>query len=186
MRLYARRLVAFMLDWVVLFIALAAPQFAIMTITGWWFLDQDSSNVLTWAWVGISVTLPSLAYFTLCDRSPGGMTVGKRIMGVAVRPAGGERMTWGQALARNIVKLIPWEATHIMIFFPEPFGSESLSAGKIALMTLSNVLFVAWLLAPLVDRPKFRGIHDRMAGTTVFSRGQTIPKRHIANGAIAN
>lgn len=167
MRTLISRLTAFMVDWLVLFAVLAAPQFAIMTLTGSWFLDQDSSPVASWAWVGISVTLPSLAYFVLSDHTPRGQTFGKQVMKIGVRSDDAFRLTWSQALVRNIVKLIPWELTHIMIFFPEPFSEDDPSSGKLALMMLSSIAFVLWLVAPFFDRPSFRALHDRVAGTRV-------------------
>lgn len=155
-----------MIDWLVLFAVFAAPQFAIMAISGTWFLDEDSSPVLQWAWVGMSVTLPSYLYFVLSDRSSDGQTLGKRTMNLAARSDVATRMSWVQALVRNAVKLLPWEATHIMIFFPEPFGDVP-SGGKVALMVIANGLMITWLLAPLVDRPHFRALHDRVSDTRV-------------------
>lgn len=167
---FLKRLFAFSVDWVVLFMVLAAPQFAVMLLTGRWFLDQDSSNIIQWAWVGLSVTLPSLAYFAVSDASRRGQTVGKRLTGIAVRSVDGSEMSWRQALLRNVVKLVPWEATHVMIFFPEPFDAEAMSVGKIGLMILSNVLLVVWLLVPLLDRRRFRAVHDRVGRTLVSGK----------------
>jgi uncharacterized RDD family membrane protein YckC len=161
------RLFAFFLDWVVLFLVLAAPQLAVMYLTGSWFLDENSSNVLTWGWVGISVTLPSLIYFVVCDASAKGMTVGKHVFGLSVRATGGSRVKLRQSLGRNVVKLIPWEATHIMVSFPEPFGDD-LSTGKNTLMILTDVLLVTWLLVPLYGCPGRRALHDRAAGTAAL------------------
>lgn len=75
---------AFMLDWIVLFLVFAPPRFAIMVIAGSWLLDEDSSNVLSSALGGISVTLPSFLSFVVCDHWLGGRTLGKRIMGLSV------------------------------------------------------------------------------------------------------
>ncbi len=179
MRILPPRFIAFSFDCLILFLLFAAPQFLIMKITGRWFLEEDSSIVLTWAWVGVSVTLPSLAYFTLCDSSRRGMTIGKRMLGLAVRSTRGCRVTWGQALGRNIVKLIPWEATHIMIFFPEPFGDGDPSPGKTALTVVANVLVLLWLVAPLSDRPRFRAIHDRVSATVVVAAVDGSGTQHI-------
>jgi uncharacterized RDD family membrane protein YckC len=161
-----RRLIAFLLDQVVLFAVLAMPQFLIAALSGSWFLDESSSNVLIWAWVGISVTVPSLIYFVVSDASKGGTTLGKRVLGLSVCANDRSRVSLGQSVLRNIVKLIPWEATHIMIIFPEPFGDD-LGAGKIALMIVSNILLVVWLIAPILDRPRCRALHDRVARTRV-------------------
>lgn len=168
MQLFIRRLIAFGIDCTVLFAVLAAPQFAIMVLTGRWFLDQDSASVLTWAWVFVSIVVPSFAYFTVCDGLRDGVTIGKRLVRLSARPTDGLPMTWQRAAIRNVVKLIPWEATHIMIFFPEPFSDDPLSIGKMVLMWLANVLLVVWLAVPLLDRPLYRAIHDRLARTRVM------------------
>lgn len=56
-RFLVRRIIAFLPNWIVLFLVFAAPQGITALAAGTWILDEDSSNVLTRAWVGRSVPL---------------------------------------------------------------------------------------------------------------------------------
>lgn len=165
MRALIRRLLAFMIDWVVLFAVFALPQ-AIIALFVEWPISYGTNTFVGWGWVLLTVSLPSWLYFTLSDSSSGGATVGKRVLGLSVREVDGERLPRRRALLRTAVKLLPWEMTHIMVFFPEPFGEE-LTPGKIVLLVIVDVLLLVWLVAPWLDRPRYRALHDRAAGSEV-------------------
>lgn len=167
MRLVIRRLVAFALDWVVLFAVFVAPQFLLAVVLDNWVLDYDSPPLLSWAWVTLTVSVPSWMYFVLSDSSMSGATVGKRLMRLSVRDGFGERLSRGRALIRTAVKLLPWEASHVMVFFPEPFGDE-LTTAKIVMLVIVDALLLVWLAAPFLDRPRHRALHDRAAGSGVL------------------
>lgn len=167
MILLLKRLVAFMIDWVVLFCVFALPQFILALMLGRWVLSYDSPPLAIWAWVALTVSVPSWIYFTLSDSSAAGATLGKRLFGLAVRDLKGGRIGQWRALARTAVKLAPWEMTHIMIFFPEPFGDE-IGTAKIVLIMIANALLIVWLAVPLLDRPGHRAIHDLVARTRVI------------------
>ena len=170
MSLVIRRLVAFVLDWVVLFVVFVAPQFVLAVVLDTWVLDYDSPPLLSWAWVTLTVSVPGWIYFVLSDSSATGASLGKRLIGLAVRDESGERLSRGRALVRTAVKLLPWEATHIMVFFPEPFGEE-LTTTKIVMMVVVDVLLLVWLAAPFLDRSRHRALHDRAAGSAVLDTG---------------
>lgn len=161
------RLVAFIIDWVMLCALFVVPQAILaLTIANWPF-TYGTSQFVGWLWVLGTVSLPSWLYFTLCDSSARGATVGKRLMKLAVRDACESTLPRGRALSRTAMKLLPWEMTHIMIFFPEPFGEE-LTTARIFLLVIVDVLLLIWLLAPFLDRPRHRALHDRVADSSVI------------------
>ncbi len=71
------RHIAFVLDWLVLFVVLVAPQAMIALIWNDWPLKDVENGLLAWGWVVLTVSVPSWFYFTLSDRSGRGATVGK-------------------------------------------------------------------------------------------------------------
>lgn len=166
MRTVIARLIAFIIDWVVLCALFVVPQAILaLTIDNWPF-TYGTSQLAGWLWVLGTVSLPSWLYFTLSDRSSRGATVGKRVMKLAVRANDGSMLPRGRALIRTAVKLLPWEMTHIMVFFPEPFGEE-LTTAKIVLLVIVDALLLIWLVAPFLDRKRHRALHDRVAATHV-------------------
>ncbi len=166
MGIVIRRLVAFALDWIVLFAALVLPQALIGLLWDGWPLLHVDNGRLAWSWVVLTVSLPSWVYFTLGDSSARGATVGKRALRLAVRDAAtGGALPRSRGLARTAVKLLPWELTHVMIFLPSPIG-DTLTPFKTAMIVVANGLMLAWLLVPLA-RPDRRAVHDLAAGSVV-------------------
>ncbi|HJP72005.1 MAG TPA: RDD family protein, partial [Candidatus Limnocylindria bacterium] len=62
------------------------------------------------------VSLPSWAYFILTDRLADGRSVGKRVLGLRSTDGRGNPPSWGQAIVRTAVKLLPWELVHLAFF----------------------------------------------------------------------
>ena len=183
MRILIRRLIAFALDWIVLFLVLVLPQALIGLLWDGWPLLHVDDGWLVWGWVLLTVSVPSWMYFTLGDSSVRGATVGKRVLGLAVRDtASGGRLPRERAVLRTAIKLLPWELTHVMIFLPEPVG-ETLTPFKTAMIVIVNGLMLAWLLVPLV-RSEHRAIHDLAAGSVVAPGGEGVvrgrPRRRTA------
>ena len=165
MVLVVRRLTAFVADWVVLFAVVVAPQAVIGLMWEDWPMNDVSNGYVAWLWVVLTVSLPSWIYFTLCDSSAVGATLGKRVMGVRVRAIPDGRLSRSGALVRTAVKLLPWELTHVMIFLPEPFGDE-LTPFKTMMIVLVNVLLVVWLIVPFLNA-SHRALHDYAAKSCV-------------------
>lgn len=164
-----RRLVAFVLDWIVLFLVLVAPQAAIGLAWDGWPMNDVSNGYLAWGWVVLSVSLPSWIYFTVFDSTRDGATVGKRFLNLAVRNADGGELPRSRALVRTAVKLLPWELTHVMIFLPEPFGDE-FTPFKTTMIVVVDALLLTWLAAPFVN-PSRKAIHDLAASSVVVNVG---------------
>lgn len=146
------------LAWLALvFVVVGLPQ-----LVGW--ID------LAWVWsrpvaADVAVTLltvvPYLAYLTLTEAGPARATWGKRRMGLALHDPEGS-ITFGQVLARNTVKVLPWQFGHMSAMrFAVGDGSMGFA---VLLFVASMVLLAAVVLPVLVGRI---GLHDRVAGTTV-------------------
>ena len=61
-------------------------------------------------------TLPVMLYFAAGEASPGQATWGKRKMKLKVMDQNGERVHFPRAFARTLLKFIPWELSHALIW----------------------------------------------------------------------
>jgi uncharacterized RDD family membrane protein YckC len=157
--LITRRILAYLADIVLLFAVLAPTALLIESLTG--LVPKTPSQV--WIATVLSFSIPAWLYFILSDHSPAGATFGKRWFKVRVVTGSGGSPSLSQALARNAVKLLPWEMAHIFGFaLAEAVGPTVQSAGLIA----ANALTLAYLVVMLGTRGR-KSIHDFLVGTEV-------------------
>jgi uncharacterized RDD family membrane protein YckC len=111
------------------------------------------------------VTLPVTLYYALLESSPQRATWGKRKVGLRVMQTDGTRLSFARALARTLLKFVPWELSHTLIWqirFAQPQE-----------MTFINIGFVlVWLLiganlASLLLSKKHQTLYDWISGTYV-------------------
>lgn len=103
-----KRLIALAIDCALLFVVFAAHQFVLAAMLDSWVIEYDDPALAQWAWVALTVTIPSWLYFTLRDADATGQTIGKRIMQLGVRSVNSGPVGLKQSVVRNVVKLIPW------------------------------------------------------------------------------
>jgi len=105
------RLMAFAADWVIVALWGGLIFGIVMVATGGDPLrpaDRWTAQAIGF----ISMTVPVVVYFALCESSRWRASVGKRLVGlVVVRPTG-EPLDFGRALLRNAVRFVPWELGH--------------------------------------------------------------------------
>jgi uncharacterized RDD family membrane protein YckC len=94
--------------------------------------------------------------------------VGKRLLKIQVRDISGERLSFGRALARTALKLLPWELVHVSAF---AFSTDlaQFSRGQIIGVAAANVLTIIYLGVAIMTRGQ-RSAHDYAAGTLVRPR----------------
>ncbi|HEY0604078.1 MAG TPA: RDD family protein [Herpetosiphonaceae bacterium] len=110
----------------------------------------------------LTISLPTWLYFALTERSAWQASLGKRLVGLRVVDAiSGRRITFGQALLRTVIKLLPWELAHlsVTIFSSNP---TEMPIGVL----VACLLFVGSGVAVLL-MPRNRGVHDLVARTAV-------------------
>lgn len=120
-------------------------------------------NVLLW-----NFSVPIWAYFLAFDILPGHATIGKRIFRLTVRRAEGAPVGAGRLVARNVVKLLPWELVHFSALSIQAASTQRLGPPSLT-MTLASVLLVLYFVAAAISRGR-RSIPDLVAGTEVVSR----------------
>lgn len=157
-----RRIGAYLLDIAALFIVLAPLTFGVASL---FYPRGPGPSQLSIA-ILLGFSIPAWAYFTFSDASQSGATLGKRILGIAVRTREGTAaLPFLRALARTAIKLLPWELAHLFAFtFAERLPEASRALGLIA----SNVLAASYL-ALLGANAGRRTLHDFVAATEVRS-----------------
>jgi uncharacterized RDD family membrane protein YckC len=160
-----RRLAAYLVDILLLFAAVLVTQFGLEALTGGLPMRLFTTGPLMEGWVWLSVSLPTYLYFALSESSAYQATPGKRLLGLCVTDTDGKRIGFGRALLRTIVKLIPWELTHLSLFLPTPIMDGQ--GGFLPGLITANVLIVVYLAAITITAGK-QGVHDLVARTMVL------------------
>jgi uncharacterized RDD family membrane protein YckC len=162
--LLGRRITAYLLDMFILFGVLALVGQLIL-----WLLDAALpqtgpaiARVILW-----NFSLPAWLYFALSDRSASGATPGKRLLKIQARDVSGERLSIGRALARTVVKLLPWELVHVSAFALSTDLTQ-FSRTQVIGVAAANVLTIVYLGVAVATRGR-RSVHDYAAGTLVRS-----------------
>jgi uncharacterized RDD family membrane protein YckC len=159
--LILRRSTAYLLDVVLLFVVLAPLAVLLRAV-----LDiRPDSAVQVWTATVLSFSLPAWAYFAVSDASKRGATVGKKLMKLMVvrSTADSGRLSYGRALGRSALKLLPWELAHVFGFaLADIVGGPAQMAG----LVLANALSVVYF-GTCVATGGARSVHDYVAGTCV-------------------
>lgn len=171
--LSVRRLAAYWIDFAVLALLLVGPQLLVSTLTGGFPFSTLTEGYQIELWVLLTISLPVWAYFLLCERLAG-RTLGKRLLKLSVRDVSGNRIGWDQAFLRTFVRLLPWELTHIIILFPEPWFQVA-EPKNTALLYIPNAMIILYV-AVLVKNHGVRALHDLLANTRVHADSEALPK----------
>jgi len=159
-----RRLAAYAVDIVILAAVLIPLAFGIQALTGY----RPDTGIGVWLASVAEISVPSWAYFTLADASPGGATLGKRLLGLQVARLDDSRIGPGRALLRTAIKLVPWELTHVTFFALSP-QLGTFTELQLWLLIVVYVLFAAYLVVALLNGGA-RSLHDLVVGTVVRRR----------------
>lgn len=174
-----RRTAAYVID-VVLVASILMPIQALVFVIAWGSKRPEwlTTGPEIYAWEWVSVSLPVWIYFTWYESGPRGATIGKRLLGLRVTTPLGEPIRRGRAFLRTLLKLLPWEMTHVAVLLPTPMWDAGNDAAARPMLIISTVLFGAWFGAVLLV-PKAQGVHDLIAGTLVLDRrGRATPSEH--------
>ena len=123
------------------------------------------------------LTLPVGLYLFLTESGPAQATWGKRRRGLVVQARTGARPTRSQVALRTVVKLLPWEVSHGLIWQMQwVFHEEGYSADVpiwvfVGLNAVTAVVLVYLVMSLTGER---RGPHDRASGTVVVP-GVVVP-----------
>ena len=168
-RLIIRRLAAYFLDCLLCFTILIGFQVLLYFTAGGFPFRLLTTGPLIEAWVFSTVSFPVWLFFSLNECSRRQATPGKRLLHLQVTNLQGERISFGRALLRAVVKLLPWEITHLTIMLPVPWNQDPSAGFRPGLYLVYGL--VAVYLVVMYFNPRGRSVDDLVAGTVV----ETIP-----------
>ncbi len=164
--LLLRRIAAYVLDIIGLFVLLAPLGQAILWLVG----TKPHSGPAIAQTILWNFSLPVWIYFIVSDASATGATIGKRLLGIRVSRIDGARLSWPQAFLRTTLKLLPWELVHVAAFTLSTDLTQFRPAQTVG-VALANLLIIVYLLLVGLSRGQ-RSVHDYVAGTLVRSANQ--------------
>ena len=113
-----------------------------------------------------TVSFPVWLYFLLMESSRRKATLGKRLLHLEVADAYGSRISVARSALRTLVKLIPWELTHLTLCLPTPIFYEGSDDRLRPGFWFVYGLIGLYLAAAMMTRRK-QSVHDLAAGTYV-------------------
>jgi uncharacterized RDD family membrane protein YckC len=169
---FYRRLVALLLDWVVLFIyfQIAGEIFKSYIRSGSIF-DSDHWSDVRWVWM-ILFYMPPLIYHGLSEILMRGQTIGKKIMGIRVVNENGGRASASQLLIRWLLREIWFLIILIIGLQYEQSGNKVQSA----LLVIIVMGYFVTDIVLVVSSKKGQRLGDVLAKTILI---RTNPKSNI-------
>ena len=166
----ARRVFAFMVDYVVLALYAAGLSVIVFTFASDVnappsdFAGKLHGHAIAFA----TLTLPVVLYFALLEASRLRGTLGKRLLGLSVEARTGGGLGLARSLLRSTMKFLPWEVAHIAIWYvpqrpfldPMPTTNLAISVGAMAVAASYLISVFLWRRAP----------YDHVAGSIVKRR----------------
>ena len=110
-----------------------------------------------------------LIYFTVFESSRLQATIGKWALGIKVGDRDGNRISFGRALARTIVKLV-----FAAIVFEGFMMSGLTTARTIAKLAIAAVAFIEFLISGFTG--KKQALHDMITGSLVVNKAGKTPE----------
>lgn len=162
-----RRVLAYALDASILFIGVPVILGGIFSLIFQKTIGFEwmRSGFLFWAFVFCTASLPFWLYYSVFESSTRQATIGMKALGLRVTSMEGERISFGRALLRTVVKLLPFEINHATMFLPTPIWHDpdpGFRVGFVAVMALLSIYF-----ATMFRTRRKQSVHDLAAGTVV-------------------
>lgn len=162
--LLIKRPVAYFIDFIIMWCSCVLPQ-----LIAYWLFEglpfkYFNQPYHVYFWVLFTVSLPIWLYFILQEMSPRQSTIGKRFMHLIVTDNANLRISKKQSFIRTMMKLLPWEITHIGLI-PIYFSEDP--QPNIGLY-VANGLIVMYLIYFIIQKGKI-AVHDIVARTKVIS-----------------
>lgn len=150
--------------------ALAGVALGAYALTGklydWLSLGTAGAELLGF----VILVLPVGVYLYLCEASERQATLGKRLLRLRVVDAtSGGRLSKPRVLVRTIVKLLPWEVAHFMVWQAVAYTATGATNFPVWLsvgFVVANALPIVYVVMVLLQRDR-RGPHDLIARSKV-------------------
>lgn len=153
---------------VILGLGIQATQWLLWQISGGGLQSQLRNGWQIETWILFTVSLPCWLYFALSESSSFKATPAKRWLGLQVVNLYHERISFTQALWRTILKILPWELTHITMLLPTPIWNETEPNFRIGFGVVYLLLIL--YIVPIFYTDRFRSLPDLWSGVEVYYR----------------
>ncbi len=161
-----RRLGAYAVDVLLLYAISGGLQYALYRLFGGFPFDRLTTGPQVEAWVLLTISLPTWLYFTFSESSGRQASLGKRLFSLRVTDAREARISPARAFLRTLLKLLPWELTHLSLLLPTPILTDPNPQPRLGLILVYPLLGLYML--SMIFTPRKRSIHDLLAGTLVL------------------
>ncbi len=163
-----RRFLALLLDYLVI-VAWGVVLFGVNMLIFFGFLDGlPSFDELGMNLLSLTMIVPVLLYSIILEASGKHATLGKRWQRIKVTSADKKPLRLWQVIVRNLVKFLPWQLAHMMIFHGFALNWE-VSPLWLTILSMTYFIPIIWI-GVVVFRKDHRGIHDLLAGSIVVNR----------------
>lgn len=163
---FFQRLKAFMLDYLLIFAYLIAlfilNVFLIPSLQQFFQGSLVTAQIMGF----LMVTLPVSIYFIISDSILGGQSFGKKKMGIKVINAKGQTLSVPHAIYRIILKFMPWELSHFLVYRLVKIGDGEVPIYYYFIGGLIYALMFAYILTPFFTKKK-QALYDMAAKTQV-------------------
>ena len=113
------------------------------------------------------VTFPISLYFAVADSNIFNGTFGKKRAGIQVVDVQGKPVVLLRSLFRIILKFLPWELSHFLIYRLMHLGEDQFPLHLMLIGGLIYFLMFAYILTAIFSKEK-RSLYDRLSGTKVI------------------
>ena len=124
----------------------------------------------------LTISLPTWLYFAWSEQSRRQATIGKRVLRLIVTDIGGNRIGFGRAMVRTVIKLLPWEISHLTVNLPTSIMYEPNPRFRFGFVVVFALLVLYPALILLTRRRQ--SLHDLIAKTIVLY-GKTRYKKSL-------
>lgn len=164
------RVKAFVLDYVLILFYLIAITLVIFLLNSLFHINglMFSERVRAQFFAFLLVTLPVTLYFSITESSKQQATWGKKRLSLQVVDANGGRISPGRAFTRTLLKFIPWELSHTLIW--ELSFSPQANSIWISLGFGSVYVLIGLNIVSLLRTKSHQTLYDLLTGTYVIKQ----------------
>jgi uncharacterized RDD family membrane protein YckC len=165
-----QRVTAFALDYIVILGYLLAVTIVSLllnqafSINQWLFADRVRAQFVAF----LLVTLPITLYFALSESSGRQATWGKQRLKLKIADGNGNRIRFGRAFARTLLKFVPWELSHTLIW--QIYSSPGVESAWISYGFALVYLLIGLNIISLILTKKNQTLYDLLTSTYVISK----------------
>jgi uncharacterized RDD family membrane protein YckC len=163
------RVKAFMFDYFIIlgYVIAITLVFVILRLTSAHIDALFADRLRAQAVVFLILTLPVSLYFALHESSARQATWGKQRAGLRVTDRDGNRIRFWRSLARTMLKFVPWELSHTLIW--ETTFSQGATSTLVKYGFALVYLLIGANIASLALTRTKQSIYDLLAGTYVLT-----------------